>query len=149
MEVAEGAASRKTPPKLLRFSATPGPHFAETIPLLPTTSTSLGPEPRRSGAHFALSRRISPITQGCSGFNGLPAYGLSPVVDASPRTCHPTYTWPAALPGSPTACASQAGCRAELHEGGAEPFKAARGDEGSTTPRDTTAHNATMPTPSP
>ena len=84
---------------------------------------------------------------GCAWISGLSACGPSPMVDACPRTCLPTYTWPAALPGSPTACANRAGCRAVLHEGGAEPFKAARGEEGSATPRDTTAHNATVPTP--
>ena len=84
-----------------------------------------------------------------SWISGLSACGLSPMVGACPRTCLPTYTWPAALLGSPTAWANRAGCRAMLHEVGAEPFKAARGDEGSTTPRDTTAHNAAMPTPSP
>ena len=72
---------------------------------------------------------------GCSWISGLSACGPSPMVDACPRTCLPTYTWPAALLGSPTAWANRAGCRAMLHEVGAEPFKAVRGEEGSATPQ--------------
>ena len=102
-------------------------------------------EPTRSAS---VSKHGSLIL-GYSWFSGLSAYGLSPVVGACPRTCLPTYTWPAALPGSPTTWAHRAGCRAELHEGGAELFKAARGEEGSARPRDTTAHNARVPPPNP